>query len=247
MTSYLLFGFLIGLASNIHCIGMCGPLAFALPIDRSNRFKSILSVVKYNLGRIFSYIFLGMLVGMFGFSVLLFSTMQWLSILSGMLIIGMAWSNQVEQWPIIGFWTKKMNAFIQLIFRKTKDLPLAYRSFSFGMANGLLPCGMVYLGLTNALGSGTLFSSVLSMLAFGIGTLPAMFFMPLIAQSKWKVQIPKLIITILLTFIGMLTIIRGMNLGIPYISPKIHIDSNESHTSPSLECCEDSCQVKPSR
>ncbi len=242
MTSYLLFGFLIGLASNIHCIGMCGPLAFALPIDRSNRFKSILSVFKYTLGRIFSYSFLGMLVGMFGFSVLLFSTMQWLSILSGMLIIGMAWSNQVEQWPIIGFWTKKMTALIQLIFRKTKELPLAYRSFSFGMANGLLPCGMVYLGLSNALGSGSLIASILSMSAFGLGTLPAMFFMPLIAQSNWKVRIPKIIIALILTLIGTLTILRGLNLGIPYLSPKTHIQLNESHTSPSIDCCEDTCR-----
>jgi sulfite exporter TauE/SafE len=140
-----------------------------------------------------------------------------------------------------------MSRLIQVIFQKTKKLTLAYRSFSFGLANGLLPCGLVYLGLSNALGSGEILTSILSMTAFGIGTLPAMFFMPLIAQSKWKVQIPKLIIAILLTFIGMLTIIRGMNLGIPYLSPKIHLDLNESHTSPSIECCDDSCQVKPSR
>ena len=247
MTSYLLFGFLIGLASNIHCIGMCGPLVFALPIDRSTKFKSILSVVKYNFGRVFSYSFLGMFVGMFGFSILLFSTMQWLSILSGILIIGMAWSDKVEQWPIIGIWTKNMSRLIQVIFQKTKELPLAYRSFSFGLANGLLPCGLVYLGLSNALASGNLITSILSMTAFGIGTLPAMFIMPLMAQSNWKVRIPKPIIAMLLTLIGTLTIIRGMNFGIPCISPKIHIDSNESHTSPSIECCEDSCQVKPSR
>jgi sulfite exporter TauE/SafE len=245
MTSFLIFGFLIGLASNFHCIGMCGPLAFALPMDRSSTYKSIISVFKYNFGRLFTYGFLGMIVGMFGFSVLLFSTMQWLSILSGILIIGMAWSNQVEQWPIIGLWTKKMNAFIQLIFRKTKELPLAYRSFSFGMANGLLPCGMVYLGLTNALGSGTLFSSVLSMLAFGIGTLPAMFFMPLLAHSKWQIRIPKIIIAIAFTLIGTFTILRGMNLGIPYVSPKMNMERTTSHQIPSLECCEDTCSTPP--
>lgn len=245
MTSFLFFGFLIGLASNFHCIGMCGPLAFALPIDRSSAFKSILSVFKYNFGRLFTYGFLGMIVGMFGFSVLLFSTMQWLSIISGILIIGMAWSDQVERWPIIGIWTKKMTTLIQLIFRRTKELPLAYRSFSFGMANGLLPCGMVYLGLTNALGSGTLLSSILSMLAFGIGTLPAMFFMPLIAHSKWQVRIPKIVIALVLTLIGTLTIIRGMNLGIPYVSPKMNTELTTTHQTPSLECCDDTCKVTP--
>jgi sulfite exporter TauE/SafE len=245
MTSFLIFGFLIGLASNFHCIGMCGPLAFALPIDRSSAYKSIISVFKYNSGRLFTYGFLGMIVGMFGFSVLLFSTMQWLSILSGMLIIGMAWSNQVEQWPIIGLWTKKITGLIQTIFRKTKELPLAYRSFSFGMANGLLPCGMVYLGLTNALGSGTPLSSILSMLTFGLGTLPAMFFMPLLAHSKWKIRMPKIIIAIALTLIGSLTIIRGMNLGIPYVSPKMNMERTTSHQIPSLECCEDTCSTPP--
>lgn len=243
MTTYLIFGFLIGLASNFHCIGMCGPLAFALPIDRSSTLKSIISVFKYNFGRLFSYSFLGMLVGMFGFSVSLFSTMQWLSILSGILIIGMAWSDRVEQWPILGIWTKKMSGVIQGIFQKSKELPLAYRSFSFGMANGLLPCGMAYLGLTNAIGSGSILSSTLSMTSFGLGTLPAMFFMPLIAHSKWKINVPKRIIAIFLTLIGILTIMRGMNLGIPYVSPKMNTELNQTHLSPSLECCEDSCNV----
>ena len=243
MTTFLLFGFLIGLASNFHCIAMCGPLAFALPVDRSSTFKSVLGVLKYNFGRIFSYSFLGMLVGMFGFSVQLFSTMQWLSILTGILIIGMAWSNHVENWPILGKWTRLMSALVRRIFAKTKELPLAYRSFSFGLANGLLPCGLVYLGLTNALGAPNIPSSILSMTAFGIGTLPAMFFMPLIAQSNWKMKVPKLIIALLLSLIGILTVVRGMNLGIPYLSPEIHLEKLERHSQPSMNCCQDSCKV----
>lgn len=244
MTSFIIFGFFIGLASNFHCLGMCGPLAFALPIDRSSTLKSVLGVLKYNVGRIFSYSFLGMLVGMFGFSVQLFSTMQWLSILCGLLIIGMAWSNHVENWPLLGKWTKLMSRFVQRIFAKTKELPLTYRSFSFGLANGMLPCGLVYLGLMNALGAPNIPSSILAMTAFGIGTLPAMFFMPLIAQSNWKMKLPKLIISLLLSLIGLLTIVRGMNLGIPYLSPVIKLEKVEHHVQPSLQCCEDSCKVK---
>ncbi|MFM6934372.1 MAG: sulfite exporter TauE/SafE family protein [Flavobacteriales bacterium] len=243
MTTFLLFGFLIGIASNFHCIGMCGPLAFALPIDRSSTLKSIISVLKYNLGRLFSYSFLGMIVGLFGFSLQLFSTLQWLSIVSGIIIVLMAWSNQVESWPLLGIWTKKMSSFIQVIFKKTKELPLAYRSFSFGIANGLLPCGMIYLGLSNALGSGSLSNAILSMSAFGIGTLPAMFFMPLLAHSRWKIQLSKRFISILLTIIGLLTIVRGMNLGIPYLSPKVNTTLTQTHQAPSMECCQDSCDI----
>jgi sulfite exporter TauE/SafE len=243
MTSFLLFGFLIGLASNFHCVGMCGPLAFALPIDRSSRLKSVLGVLKYNFGRLFSYSFLGMLVGMFGFSVSLFSTMQWLSILCGILIILMAWSNHVENWPLLGKWTNLMGALIQRIFAKTKELPLAYRSFSFGVANGILPCGMVYLGLTNALGAQNISGAILSMITFGLGTFPAMFFTPLIANSKWNFHFPKIMITLVLTIIGSITILRGMNLGIPYVSPKMNYGLNNDHRTPSLKCCKDSCNL----
>lgn len=244
MTSLLIFGFLIGLASNFHCIGMCGPLAFAMPIDRSSTLKSVLGVLKYNLGRIFSYSFLGMLVGMFGMSIQLFSTMQWLSILCGFIILLMAWSSQVENWSFLGKWTKLMSSFVQSIFVKTKELPLAYRSFSFGLANGLLPCGLVYVGLTNALGTTSILNSTLAMTAFGLGTLPAMFFMPLIAKSKWKVRIPKIVISIALSLIGLLTIVRGMNLGIPYLSPKINLEIPARHVQPTMQCCEESCSTK---
>ncbi len=244
MISLLIFGFFIGLASNFHCIGMCGPLSFVLPIDRSSTLKSILGVFKYNLGRLFSYGFLGMIVGMFGLSFTLLSSLQWLSITSGILIIAMAWSNQVENWPVLGIWTKKMRLFIQYLFQKTKELPISYRSFTFGIANGLLPCGMVYLGLTNALSSGSLDSAILSMLAFGLGTFPAMFFMPLLAQSKWGFRFPKKILAIFLTLIGLFTILRGSNLGIPYVSPKIKMVTSHLHDQPTLKCCADSCPAK---
>jgi sulfite exporter TauE/SafE len=82
------------------------------------------------------------------------------------------------------------------------------------------------------------------MTAFGIGTLPAMFFMPLIAQSKWKFRLPKYALAIALTVIGLLTILRGFNLGIPYLSPEINRKSIDVHGSPSLECCKDTCTVR---
>jgi hypothetical protein len=72
-----------------------------------------------------------------------------------------------------------------------------------------------------------------------------MFFMPLLAHSKWQIRMPKIIIAIALTLIGSLTIIRGMNLGIPYVSPKMNMKRTTSHQTPSLECCEDTCSTPP--
>ncbi|MEY4659042.1 MAG: hypothetical protein RJB36_808, partial [Bacteroidota bacterium] len=171
-------------------------------------------------------------------------TMQWMSVFTGILIILMAWSNQVENWPILGNWTNFMRSIIQQIFAKTKELPIAFRSFSFGIANGVLPCGLVYLGLTNALGGTTIVQSTLAMSAFGLGTIPAMFFMPLIAKSNWKIRLPKVVIACALSLIGLFTIMRGMNLGIPFISPQIKMEIIDQHGKPSLQCCEDTCLTK---
>jgi sulfite exporter TauE/SafE len=85
---------------------------------------------------------------------------------------------------------------------------------------------------------------MLSMAAFGIGTFPAMFFMPLIAKSKWKVRVSKTMIAVVLTIIGSLTILRGMNLGIPFVSPKMNPVLKTEHKAPSLECCKDTCSMK---
>ena len=79
--------FLFGLLGSFHCIGMCGPIAFVLPIDRINKTKSIFQTSLYHLGRIFSYALIGALFGLLGKGFYFFGLQQQISIVVGIIMI----------------------------------------------------------------------------------------------------------------------------------------------------------------
>ena len=87
MDAFLLSGFILGLAGTAHCIGMCGPISMAIPLDRSNAGTMLIGIVQYNLGRITTYSAIGFIIGSIGFSVKLIGFLQGLSIVSGILLI----------------------------------------------------------------------------------------------------------------------------------------------------------------
>ena len=58
--------FVMGLIGSFHCLGMCGPIAMALPMGHRNNSGRLLGGVIYNLGRVFTYSFLGLILGMAG-------------------------------------------------------------------------------------------------------------------------------------------------------------------------------------
>ena len=95
--------------------------------------------------------------------------------------------------------------------------------FLIGLLNGLLPCGLVYMAIAGALATGNILYSSLFMACFGLGTLPAMMtmsfagsFVSLGMRNKIKKSVPYIV-----GFMGILLILRGMNLNIPYLSPAI--------------------------
>ena len=79
--------FSIGLLGSLHCIGMCGPIAFALPLNRQNNFQASLGGLTYNLGRLLTYFLLGSLFGVLGFGFALAGAQQWISIVVGVFMI----------------------------------------------------------------------------------------------------------------------------------------------------------------
>jgi sulfite exporter TauE/SafE len=107
----------------------------------------------------------------------------------------------------------------------------------FGIINGFLPCGMVYLALINSLPAPNLLIGILSMVAFGIGTFLTMFFVPILVNTNLLKNRFQKLAPILLCIVGLSLIIRGMNLGIPYLSPKIEMQQSQNHGQPSLNCC----------
>lgn len=235
----ILIGFIIGLQATLHCVGMCGPLALAAPIDRSQKKRALWGSLTYNLGRISSYTYLGFLLGLLGIGSTWIYTMQVLSILSGLFFLATAIFGSMESWLGIRQLTSKIGQFNARLFPAIKKMPRALRPYLFGVLNGLLPCGMVYLALIYALSCANLVDSVLSMFFFGLGTLPVMFFIPLIGQQRFYQVFPRPTQKIILGIIGLLLILRGLNLGIPFLSPSM--EKPQNHSQPKVECCE----VKP--
>src|SRR5690554_435655 len=81
---------ILGLVSSLHCVGMCGPIAMMLPVDRQNKARKTLQIILYHLGRLLSYGFLGLIFGLIGRSLYLAGIQQQLSIVIGILIISVA-------------------------------------------------------------------------------------------------------------------------------------------------------------
>lgn len=245
METYLFNGLLLGLASSLHCIGMCGPIAMAVPVNRKNNFSIFRDLMQYNLGRIVTYMIFGFVVGSIGFSVASFGILQIISILSGAFLILFAWRKwlntslhpKIPRINISGFVSQKMGK----ILRSKNPLKLSL----LGFLNGLLPCGMVYVALLNALLAGNPWSSAFSMVTFGLGTLPAMLIVGFAARKitgKWRTKL-NAGVPYLLTLVGVLIILRGMNLGIPLVSPKANITSEQKNSDQNskktiqMDCC----------
>ncbi|MFM7007457.1 MAG: sulfite exporter TauE/SafE family protein [Flavobacteriales bacterium] len=229
--------FLIGLQATLHCVGMCGPLAFAAPINRSTTKTAVWGTLTYNFGRIATYSYLGFLLGIIGIGQTWIYAIQLISALTGLVFIASAIFGSLENWPIWRPFTRRIGTFSAKLFPIVKKSNPTFRPFLFGLINGLLPCGMVYLALLHGLSGSSLLETILSMLFFGLGTLPVMFFIPLMGQERFYHLLPRQTQKILLVLIGFLLILRGFGLGIPYVSPKVETPG-APNSQPSIECCE---------
>ena len=79
--------FILGLLGSFHCVGMCGPIAFMLPVDRTNSFRKITQIFTYHFGRLLAYSIIGLFFGLVGKSLYIFGLQQQLSIAIGVLMI----------------------------------------------------------------------------------------------------------------------------------------------------------------
>ncbi len=243
MNTLLINGLLLGLAANFHCIGMCGPIAMAVPVNRKSNLHIFSGVLMYNLGRITTYFILGMIVGSLGLTINTIGVLQWLSIFAGVVLIIYAWRKYFSKLLPSGFELPFIQRFVSKSMGKLLKSTSPFRLVSLGMINGILPCGMVFAGLLNAALTGEVVMSGLSMLAFGIGTLPAMMAVAFAANrisGTVRTRINR-VVPYLLTVVGLLIILRGMNLDIPYLSPKIQVvqDDTSDPNAGNLEmsCC----------
>jgi sulfite exporter TauE/SafE len=220
MNSSLIIGLVLGLSSSLHCIGMCGPIAMVLPLKDRSLFSVFTGVLQYNIGRVFVYGLLGSVIGAIGFTASLFGALQIISIITGIAMIIFAWQKRLFS----GF--AVWNSFNGLLSKGIGNIlgsDSPFKLLLLGSVNGLLPCGMVFIALMNAVTGGSPWNGASAMVAFGLGTMPAMMIMGIAAnkinrsfQQRINAYIPYV-----LTIVGLLVCLRGMNLNIPYISPAI--------------------------
>lgn len=220
LTAAILLGFL----GSLHCVGMCGPLALAVPIRTRSGVLRVVSALVYNGGRILTYAFFGAFFGAMGYSLNIAGFQRYLTISMGLILIlyvllhylGKSNMNVYpDNWKPVIWIRKKLSA----LLRSNDPSKLLF----VGMLNGFLPCGLVYMAIAGAITAGTISGGSVFMAVFGLGTLPAMLTLMVMGKYislQWRNRIRKSI-PVFLIILGGLFIIRGMNLGIPYISPKI--------------------------
>jgi len=229
----LLAGLSLGFLGSAHCIGMCGPLAVALPLRQTGGLYRLSLLLVYHIARVIVYTSFGLLLGAVGQRFILFGWQQGLSVVLGILLLC----------SVFGFWfwkTKKpathfLSKKIAVAYRTFFAAGPGYKTFAIlGFLNGLLPCGLVYVAWGLSASSPSAISGGLLMAGFGLGTVPALFSLSYFSgwiRPSWRQSIQKLS-PVIISLTAVLLILRGLNLGIPYLSPQLDQQKKEIRS-----CC----------
>ncbi|GEP93949.1 sulfite exporter TauE/SafE family protein [Chitinophaga cymbidii] len=223
---------LLGFLGSFHCIGMCGPIALTLPVHHLQGGKKMGGILLYNAGRVAAYMLMGLLFGWLGRQFYIGGWQQGLSIALGVLLLAsVIFHRYFRRLPRFTIWQGKIKTILGRLLAKQQFRTLA----AIGFFNGFLPCGLVYLGIAGALATGDILQGALFMGAFGAGTLPAMVAVSWFGQLitlQWRTRIRRLI-PVMVSMMAVLLILRGLNLGIPYISPAMQ----HTEEKVTVNCC----------
>ena len=215
----LIVAFTLGLFGSLHCVGMCGPLAIAFCEKEGDTVtQRMKSGIGYNLGRTFTYSILGLFFGLLGSFIVVVDLQKVLSIVLGViLVISFLLSYDIDQkingLPAVRNFYDKLRLSLSNMYSRAKS----YHPFTLGTANGLLPCGLVYLALAGAIASGSLVNGMVFMMLFGLGTIPMMITLILgfkLLKPSMRYQFRKVLPYVTL-FFGLFLIYRGVVVGMP--------------------------------
>ena len=208
----------MGLVGSLHCVGMCGPIALALPYSGSSRLGMVWSVLNYNFGRIVTYALLGLIIGLLGQGLVFAGLQSYFSLALGIIfLIAAIFSINLEGKLLQLEWLRTLNNWVKIKLSKVLGNGRPANLFYIGMLNGLLPCGLVYMAIAGAVTTGSLFNSSIYMALFGFGTLPLMLLTAISGQFislSWRRQLRKLMPVLLAAF-AILFIMRGLNFNVP--------------------------------
>lgn len=220
---FLLVAISLGFLGSFHCVGMCGPIALSIPVKRSSPGSMFLGSLVYNAGRIITYAAMGLLFGLVGQG---FALAGWQSILSIALGVFILLLLIFPHLRFISIQKGRIFRLLEKLKAKLRELFGIHTTRSLliiGLLNGLLPCGLVYMGIAGSIATGNIFKGALFMAAFGLGTVPAMLSLMLI-RNRISIRFRERIRKAVPVFAGLMAvmlILRGMNLGVPYISPSV--------------------------
>ena len=230
---FLISAILIGLTTSFHCIGMCGPIAFSLGLNSEQKWVFAAKNLTYQLGRVTTYSVMGGILGVVGQGISFAGYQKPLSIAVGvMMILMLVLPKDIGQ-KTSGVFSKlmiKLKMALGKLLRQKKYSTL----YTTGLLNGLLPCGAVYTALTASMVTGSILGGFLYMFIFGLGTIPLMYLAVLFGNtlSQSYRRIITKIFPIIIIIVATLFILRGMGLGIPYVSP-----TDEALEIDAKECC----------
>jgi sulfite exporter TauE/SafE len=222
---FFLAALTLGFLGSFHCVGMCGPIALTIPVKRTSQLSIFTGSLIYNAGRVVTYAVIGTLFGLLGQGFVMAGWQSFLSLTLGTLILILL------IFPKIKF-INQSNGFLMMLLGKIKsNISQLFGQntkealFFIGVLNGLLPCGLVYLGIAGSIATGNAFSGTLFMVGFGLGTIPAMMTLTAIRDFisiKFRENVRKAV-PVFVGIMALLLILRGLNLGIPYVSPEAKV------------------------
>ena len=220
---FLWTAFIVGLVGSAHCAGMCGPIALALPLKSENWYTRAGGGLVYNSGRIITYMVLGAVFGLLGKGLHMAGFQLWASVVIGILMITMVVVPLIfRKLPSLGNVFEGYSVRLISVFRNMFHKGDTKSLFGIGLLNGILPCGLVYVAVAGAINTGDVVSAIAYMALFGAGTIPVMLAVSLagtMISLKLRIFANKLS-PYVIVLLGVLFILRGLSLGIPYISPK---------------------------
>jgi sulfite exporter TauE/SafE len=218
-------GFMLGLLGSMHCIGMCGPIALALPVNHLSPLKKYTGIFLYNAGRVFTYVILGLVFSTIGQQLFIGNYQRYLSVAIGVLIIlavllDVSHRTRFFTFPVYQRFLSKLQSSMAILLRQDNSI---LSLFVIGFLNGWLPCGLVYIAISAAVAISEPLKGMMFMMGFGLATWPVMVTVSWLGKkfiTPYRLQLQR-ILPVLVICMGVLFILRGMNLGIPYLSPKI--------------------------
>ncbi len=233
MSSFTLtMAFLMGLTGSLHCAGMCGPIIWVMPFGSFQGAKKWTGIALYHVARISVYAL--MAIVLYSFKSLFHPQwQQYISIGLGvsLLLVGLVSfipSQQLQlSLPWAGLVKRNLGRFV--------GNPGLFSITMAGLLNGLLPCGLEYMALSSTVTAPSAAHAAILMYIFGAGTMPMLIGITMFRHkaSFLRIHQVKKLVPVMMFAFGALFVLRGMNLGIPYLSPKVTME----HQQVKASCC----------